>query len=197
MAKELKRITTCLLYARRKPFLFIRKFCWRRLVWEERNCNRYKKYLKSKILVCFNGKSIHNKKPKLKQRIYKDGHELYIVAIYSVYIEKLFRDLLGNPLKNKSKNFIVPTFKNKNVLRTFIRGLFEAEAYSYLWYNQLRVSFEIFNKDASGIIFNNLIEDGIVCSLSHIRKGGCRIDITGSKNTSKFYELYHVTFHRE
>ena len=140
---------------------------------------------------------VFNKKPKLKQRIYKDGHELYIVAIYSVYIEKLFRDLLGNPLKNKSKNFIVPTFKNKNVLRAFIRGLFEAEAYPYLWYNQPRVSFEIFNKNANGIIFNNLIEDGIVCSLSHIRKGGCRIDITGSKNTSKFYELYHVTFHRE
>jgi hypothetical protein len=138
-----------------------------------------------------------NKDPKFKKRIYKDGHSLYIVALYSVNIEKLFRNLLGNPLKNKSKNFKVPNFSDKSELRSFIRGLFEAEAYPYLWYNQPRIAFEIFNKQASEFIFNKLVEDGIKCYFSDISKGGYRIDITGINNTSKLYELYNVTFHRE
>ena len=137
------------------------------------------------------------KHPKLKHRLYKDGHSLYIVALYSVYIEKLFRELLGNPLKDKSKNFKVPNFTNKLQLRSFIRGLFEAEAYPYLWHNQPRIAFEIFNKEATEFIFKKLVEDGIKCYLSDISKGGYRIDITGSNNTSNLYELYNVNFHRE
>ena len=141
--------------------------------------------------------NVFNKKPKIKQRVYKDGHSLYIVSIYSVVIEILFRDLLGNPVKYKSKNFIIPNLKNKNLLRAFIRGIFEAEAYNYFWYNKPRISFEIFNKQASEKIFKEISEDGIKCSLSNIKKGGYRIDITGVNETSKFNNLYNVIFHRE
>ncbi len=140
---------------------------------------------------------VFNKTPKIKKRIYKDGHIQFIVSIYSVAIERNFRNLLGNPVKDKSKNFKVPTFRSKKLLRAFVRGMFEAEAYFYLWYQKPRVSFEIFNEEASKTIFRIIREDKIACSLSKIKIGGYRIDITGSKNTSRFCSLYNVTFCRE
>ncbi len=140
---------------------------------------------------------LFNKEPKYKLRIYKDGHSLYIIALYSVYVESLFRNALGNPKKDKSKNFKLPKYKDKSLLREFIKGIFEAEAYHYTWREQPRIAFEIYNMEACKEIFNHIKEDNIKCYFSRIKKGGYRIDITGDNNVSRFYKLYNVTFCRE
>lgn len=134
-------------------------------------------------------KKVFGKEPKIKHRIYNDGHELYILKLSSTKIEKLFRKKLGNVLINKSKTFKFPKC-NLSQSRAFIRGLYEAEAYKYLWYNKPRIGFIIFNKEAILDVYKIIKSDEINCALSTLSKGGFRIDITGIKNVDKFSDLY-------
>ena len=130
------------------------------------------------------------KDAKVKRRVFPDGHAIYLVSLYSVEVEGVFRRLLGNPKKDKSKNFRVPRFPNSASKRAFVKGMFEAEAYEYVWHKMPRVAFEIFNRMAAKKIFSILRQDGIGCSFSQRKTGGCRIDITGKSNVSKFHSMY-------
>ena len=139
---------------------------------------------------------LFNKEPKIKKRIYPDKHVIYVIAVYSVVTEKLFRKLLGNVERNKSKTFVLPSFSNKNLARCFVKGIFDAESYSYIWKGQPRIAFEIYNEKACHQLYEILKED-LVCSLSRISNGGYRIDITGTKNVEKFHAHYLPALYRE
>lgn len=134
-------------------------------------------------------KRLFGREPKFKKRIFKDGHTLYIVSFYSVEIEKNFRKLLGFPSKNKSKNFQFPK-RSKLLSRQFIRGLFDAEAYEYLWRNKPRIGFEICNENVAKKVYDLIRADKISCSLSRCSDGANRIDITGKQNVANFNFLY-------
>ena len=140
--------------------------------------------------------SLFDKKPKIKKRTYPDKHVIYKVAVYSVNIEKVFRELLGNVKRNKSKTFTLPKFSNRNLARCFVKGIFDAESYTYKWKGQPRIAFEIYNEKASKHIYQILKED-LVCSLSKRSNGGFRIDITGTKNTEKYHAYYVSALYRE
>ena len=137
--------------------------------------------------------NIFGREPKIKKRKYKDGHELYIIAFYSIEIEKEFRELLGNPKKNKSKTFTVPEIISTNVFlrRKFISGIFDAEGSFRMWRNKPRASMNIYNKQAAIFINKSLREDEIKSSLSFCSDGACRIDITGKSNVDILKEKYH------
>jgi hypothetical protein len=141
-------------------------------------------------------KTLFDKEPKLKKRVYPDKHILYCVSVYSVEIEAQFRKLLGNVKTRKSKTFVLPSFSNKNEARCFVKGIFDAESYSYNWRGQPRIAFEIFNQKACKQIYEILKKD-LICSLSNISRGGFRIDITGESNVNKFHVFYISALHRE
>ncbi len=139
---------------------------------------------------------LFDKKPKIKRRIYPDEHVIYNISVYSVFIEKSFRKILGNVKKNKSKTFVLPKFPNQNMARCFVKGIFDAESYSYTWKGQPRIAFEIYNEKASNQIYKILKKD-LVCSLSKRSNGGFRIDITGTKNLEKYQAHYLSALYRE
>lgn len=80
--------------------------------------------------------------------------------------------------------------KNKVFIRAFIKGLFDAEAYEYIWKNNPRIGFGIYNKEAANFVFENLKNDYIKASLSECKDGCYRIDITGKKNVDRYHYLY-------
>lgn len=130
------------------------------------------------------------KKPIIKRRRHSDGHVMYYISVYSVEIEKELRLLLGGVKRNKSRNFIPPDMKNKDLARAFIEGLFDAESYEYVWKNKPRIGFGIYNEKASRFVFKNLREDKIKATLSKCKDGCFRIDITGKDNVDRYHSLY-------
>ncbi len=134
-----------------------------------------------------------SKQPKVKKRLYDDGHELYQVAVYSVCIEQQFRELLGNPPRKKSLNFRVPVMirNSKPLSRKFIQGMFEAEGSFRLWRGKPRVQMDIYNKNAARFIHKTIRSDGIKVSLSVCSDGACRIETTSTKNVELMKQLYH------
>lgn len=148
------------------------------------------KYLQRSVEIAELMQRVFNKKPIVKKRKYSDGHEMYLISIYSVKIEAELRKLLHCQGRNKSKTFVIPNFSNKKFFRAFTKGLFDAEAYSYLWRNKPRIAFEIYNEKAITKIVKVLKADKIACSLSRCSDGGFRIDITGALNVNRFNFLY-------
>lgn len=127
--------------------------------------------------------------PKVRKRKFSDGHELFLISVYSSKLEKEWKQLL-RVNKQKSKNFVFPDGLNLEESRSFIAGLFDAEAYQYKWRGRDRVAFEIFNENAARKVFDKLKEDCVSACLSKIKRGGTRIDITGDKAVSQFCLLY-------
>ncbi|MBI5036584.1 hypothetical protein HZC09_04540 [Candidatus Micrarchaeota archaeon] len=135
-------------------------------------------------------KVVLGRTPKIKRRKYADGHIMYLISVYSVAVERLFRRLLGNPIVNKSKTFLVPHFTEKESARSFVKGLFDAEAYEYVWRSRPRIGFAVFNKKAAEFVRELLASDSIRCSLSCCSDGAFRIDITGKNHVDRFHLLY-------
>lgn len=130
------------------------------------------------------------KKVILKKRKYSDGHEMFIVSLHSKEIHRKYQEALKTT-KKKSKTFQVPAFNTKEEKRSFVAGLIDAEGYFYFWKQKIpRVALEIFNENAALFIKNQLQNDEITASVSKCKDGGFRIDITGSKNVTKLFELY-------
>lgn len=128
--------------------------------------------------------------------MYPDKHIIFTISVYSVVIEKLFRQLLGNVKRRKSKTFVLPKFPNKDLARCFVMGIFDAESYSYRWRGRPRIAFEIFNGKACYQIYK-ILKDDLVCSLSKRSNGGFRVGITGKNNVKKFHDLYFPALYRD
>lgn len=139
-------------------------------------------------------KELFNKKPIVKLRKYKDGHELYIIRFFSKALEKRFREELGGVNQKKSKHFKVNLeIKNEVTLsRTFVKGLMDAEGYIYSWKGKPRFALEIYNIEAAEFIHKNFLRDGIKSSLSHRSNGGFRVETTGKNNIKILNFLYRL-----
>jgi intein/homing endonuclease len=148
------------------------------------------KYSKRAIEIALLMAFVFDGTPIIKRRIYRDGHKMFLVSFYSVNLENVFRSLLGNPPREKSKNFRIPLFASAKFKRAFIKGLFDAESYEYVWRGVPRIGMEIFNAPAAEFIREELNRDGVRCSLSHCSDGGCRLDVTGVSNVDHFHFLY-------
>ena len=136
--------------------------------------------------------AIRNKlhlRPITKKRRFPDGHELYLVSAYSADLERLWRRLL-KVKRQKSKTFSFPSGLTAREERSFVAGLFDAEAYQYDWRGKPRIAFEIFNQKASSKVLKRLKADGVPACMSRIKAGGNRIDITGHRAVSQFSCLY-------
>ena len=138
-------------------------------------------------------KEIFGTDPIVKQRIYKDGHKMYLISLYSVELERKIRKLLDVPDRNKSKTFSIPREiqQSSNLMRYFIAGFFDAECWEYSWYGKKRISMEIANKNVLELIANFIRKDGINNNTSkRSNRNLFRIDITGEKNVTVFEEIY-------
>jgi flagellar protein FlaI len=153
--------------------------------------NNEKESLRIKKLM----RQLFQKEPIVKKRIYKDGHKMYIISLYSVELEKKIRDLLKVPAGEKSKIFKIPKEiqRTNNLMRNFISGLFDAESWKYDWYSRKRISMEISNEPVLELISNFIKKDGIKVSGSKRKSRNLfRIDITGEPSITLFEELYRL-----
>jgi intein/homing endonuclease len=127
-------------------------------------------------------KSLYNKVPSLKLKIYHDGHKVWWIRLWSSEIAERYAKLL-HANRCKSLNATPPREvfeKNRDLEICFIAGVIDAEGWIYKWRGRLRISIEMYNEEMSKFVVQSLKSRGIKCSLSKCKDGAYRIDITGS-----------------
>ena len=119
---------------------------------------------------------VYGRKPRLKLRVYSDGHKLYIVRLWSKNVSKRYASLLGG-FKKKSKNSLPPNLCNKKERICFLKGVIDAEAWVYMWRGRLRLSLELYNYPMIMFIYEILVELNVKAWLSKHKDGAYRLDI--------------------
>ncbi len=142
----------------------------------------------TKIVEIMNSLSL---KAITKKRIYRDGHTMFIISVWSKALCEEFKMLLRTD-KKKSKTFKPPDFMTKEQSRSFVAGIMDAEASAFIWKNKPRVGLGIYNENAAKFVHGCLRNDAIKCYISICKSGEFKLDFTGNSNVDKFFEIYPV-----
>ena len=122
---------------------------------------------------------LYGKYPRVKLRVYRDGHKVWWIRLWSKDVYVRYKSILGTS-NNKSLSAKPPKagWMNNDAELCFVSGIIDAEGYVYNWYGKLRVALELYNREVAGYIVRILRGNGIKSSLSECRDGAYRIDIT-------------------